>query len=73
MATPKKYLGPPAKRIRAERTGPNEWSLYEETFAVPSEVKLLVEKRTKATIQLRIKDYNAARNGPNGYGDSGVE
>ena len=68
------YSGPPATRVRAVKTGHNEYSVVEETFSdAPSSVKVLATKvdNTSAVYRCRLRLEEML--GPNRLGGTGLE
>ena len=68
-----KYDGPPAKRVRAVKTGHNEYTVIEETFAgPPTSVKVLKEKSDGSGAQYRCRLWLEEYLGPNRLGGTGL-
>lgn len=66
--------GPPAIRVRAIKTGHNEYTVVEETFATaPTAVKVLKEKSDGAGAQYRCRLWLEQHLGPNRLGGTGLE
>lgn len=71
--SPPKYDAPPAKRVRAIRTGHNTYQLVEEEFSgPPTSTKVLAPAVTGASAQERVKLWHLEHAGGNFYGDSGL-
>lgn len=68
-----KYDGPPAKRVRAIKTGHNEYTVVEETFAVaPTSVVVLKEKSDGSGAMYRCRLWAEEYLGPNRLGGTGL-
>lgn len=71
--TPAAYDGPPARRIRAIRTGNNEVTLVEELFSgPPTKVVTLAEGVSTVGAMERVRIYNEDWLGHQRFGDSGL-
>lgn len=69
-----KLTVPPAVRVRAIKTGHNEYTVVEETWATaPTSVKVLKEKSDGASAQYRCRLWLEERLGPNRLGGTGLE
>ena len=71
---PAAYDAPPARRVRAIRTGHNEYTVVEETFdGPPSSSVVLKEKSDGAGAQYRCRLWLEQHLGPNRLGGTGLE
>ncbi len=69
-----KYDGPPATRVRAIRTGHNEYTVVEETFATaPTSTKTLAEKVDGSSAMYRCRLRAEELLGSNRLGGTGLE
>lgn len=68
-----KYTAPPAKRIRAERLGNNEYRLIEEVWETPpTSTKVLHPKCSGIGAQERVRLWMHEHVGGNFFADSGL-
>ena len=64
---------PPAKRVRAIKTGHNEYSIVEESFeGPPTSTKVLQSKTDGAGAMYWVRLWHEEQLGPNRLGGSGL-
>lgn len=67
------YDGPPVSRIRAIKTGHNQYKLVEEVWDTPPTSVRVTEPKTDGVGAIyRVRLYNEEKLGPNRFGDSGL-
>ena len=72
--TEKPYDGPPSVRVRAVKTGHNEYAVVRETFAdAPTLVEVLQPKTNGAGAQYWCRLELEKQLGPNRLGGTGLE
>lgn len=70
---PTPELVPPARRIRAERTGNNSYTLAIDTFdGPPKSVEILGRGLTRNEAEAQVRIWNLDFVGTNGLGESGL-